>query len=125
VSRHQEANSRGDTPPNTIAVGLPDATGDAAYLAALEKPLASALASRPDLVFYLAGADPFEQDLLGGLKLSFEGLWERDERVFAACRSAGVPVAVTLAGGYAMHSADTITVHFNTVAAASKVFGGG
>jgi acetoin utilization deacetylase AcuC-like enzyme len=125
VSLHQEANYPGDKPPNTIDVGLPDATGDAAYLAALETPLARALAFRPDLVFYLAGADPYEQDLLGGLKLSFEGLWERDERVFAACRSAGVPVAVALAGGYAMRSEDTITVHFNTVAAASKVFGEG
>ena len=122
VSLHHEANYPGVKPPSTIDVGLAEDVGDDAYLAALEEPLAAALAFRPDLVLYLAGADPFEQDLLGGLKLTFEGLWERDRRVLAACRKAAIPVALSLAGGYALRPADTVTIHFNTVVAAAKVF---
>jgi acetoin utilization deacetylase AcuC-like enzyme len=124
VSLHQESNYPAVKPRNTIDIGLPDDMRDAEYLDALEGPLTRALAFRPEIVFYLAGADPYEQDLLGGLKLTFDGLWRRDQRVFEACRAAGVPVAVTLAGGYAMQSADTTTIHFNTVRAAARVFGG-
>jgi acetoin utilization deacetylase AcuC-like enzyme len=122
LSVHQEATYPASKPPNTIDIGLADDTGDEAYLAALEEPLARALAFRPDLVLYLAGADPFEQDLLGGLKLTFEGLFERDRRVLEACRRAAIPVAVSLAGGYALRHQDTVTIHFNTVAAAAEVF---
>lgn len=123
VSLHQEANYPADKPPSTIDIGLADDTADSAYLAALDEPLARAIAFHPDLLLYLAGADPYEQDLLGGLRLSFEGLWERDRRVLDACRKAGVPVAVLLAGGYALRPPDTVTIHFNTVAAAAQAFG--
>jgi acetoin utilization deacetylase AcuC-like enzyme len=122
VSLHQESNYPAVKPPSTIDVGLADGADDDAYLAALEAPLARALDFRPDLLWYLAGADPYEEDLLGGLALTGAGLRERDRRVFAAARAAGVPVAVTLAGGYAASPADTVTIHAETVAAASEVY---
>jgi acetoin utilization deacetylase AcuC-like enzyme len=122
VSLHQENNYPAVKPPSTIDVGLPDGTGDDEYLAALEAPLSRALGFPPDLLWYLAGADPYEQDLLGGLALTREGLRERDRRVFAAARAAGVPVAVTLAGGYASSPADTVGIHVATVHAGAEVF---
>ena len=109
-------------PPSRIDVGLPDGTGDDDYLDALEAPLARAIGFRPDRLWYLAGADPYEHDRLGGLALTREGLRERDRRVFAAARDAGVPVAVTLAGGYAASPADTVSIHVGTVASAAEVF---
>jgi acetoin utilization deacetylase AcuC-like enzyme len=123
VSLHQQHNYPAFKPPSTLDVGLPDRTGDEAYLEALAEPLRRALEFRPQLLFYLAGADPYEQDRLGGLGLSLEGLKERDRRVFDAARQAGVPVAVTLAGGYAARPADTVAIHRNTVLAAATVFG--
>jgi acetoin utilization deacetylase AcuC-like enzyme len=122
VSLHQEHNYPARKPANTIDIGLEDGTSDVAYLSALEEPLRRALAFRPDLLFYLAGADPYEHDTLGGLALSLAGLRERDRRVFEAARAAGVPVAVTLAGGYAANPADTVTIHANTVQVAAEVF---
>jgi len=123
VSLHQEANYPALKPPSRIDVGLPDGVDDDAYLAALAGPLQAVLDFTPDLLFYLAGADPYQHDLLGGLGLTLEGLRERDRRVFAAARKAGVPVAVTLAGGYAARTSDTVTIHVNTVRAAAEVFG--
>jgi acetoin utilization deacetylase AcuC-like enzyme len=123
VSLHQENNYPALKPRNHVDVGLADGTGDAAYLEALEDPLREVAAFGPDLLMYLAGADPFEGDRLGGLGLTFEGLEERDRRVFASARAAGVPVAVTLAGGYALRPQDTVTIHTNTVRAAATVFG--
>ena len=122
VSLHQQNNYPPVKPPSSIDVGLADGTGDEDYLAALEAPLARALAFGPDLLWYLAGADPYEHDLLGGLALTRAGLRERDRRVFAAARSAGVPVAVTLAGGYASTPADTVSIHVGTVLAGSDVY---
>jgi acetoin utilization deacetylase AcuC-like enzyme len=124
VSLHQESIYPEVKPPSSVDVGLPDGTGDEDYLAALGAPLARALAFGPDLLWYLAGADPYEHDLLGGLALTREGLRERDRRVFAAARAAGVPVAVTLAGGYATSPADTVSIHAGTVAAAAEVYAG-
>jgi acetoin utilization deacetylase AcuC-like enzyme len=123
VSLHQERNYPFVKPPNTIDIGLEDGTDDAAYLAALEGPLQRTLAFAPDVLFYLAGADPYEHDTLGGLGLTIAGLRERDRRVFVAARAARVPVAVSLAGGYAMRPADTVAIHVNTVAAAAEAFG--
>jgi acetoin utilization deacetylase AcuC-like enzyme len=125
VSLHQERNYPAVKPPSSVDVGLPDGTTDPDYLEALESVLPRALATAPELLWYLAGADPYERDLLGGLALTQEGLRERDRRVFAAARRAGVPVAVTLAGGYAERGSDTVTIHANTVAAAADVFRAG
>lgn len=122
VSLHQESNYPAVKPPSSVDVGLPDGTRDEEYLAALEDPLVRALAFGPDLMWYLAGADPYEEDLLGGLALTRAGLRERDRRVLAAARAAGVPVAVTLAGGYASRPADTVGIHVGTVLAGAEVF---
>jgi len=103
-----------------LDIALPDATGDAAYLDALEWGLRQTFATaKPDLVIYLAGADPYYDDRLGRLSLTKAGLAERDRLVFGYCRSAGVPVAVTMAGGYARQINDTVDIHAHTVAAAS------
>ena len=75
------------------------------------------MSSGPDLVVYLAGADPFEGDQLGGLQLTKAGLAERDRLVLAAARGAGVPIATVLAGGYAADVADTVDIHVTTIRA--------
>lgn len=98
-----------------LDVELEDGTADSEYLERLAEALPRALASaRPDLVFYLAGADPHEGDTLGRLKLSFEGLMRRDALVLEACRAIGVPVAIAIAGGYGADIHDTVRVHVNT-----------
>lgn len=117
-SIHQERNYPFLKPPSTIDVGLEDGTGDREYLWALEEHLEPILEVRPQLVFYLAGADPYEWDQLGGLKLTRQGLKRRDQVVFRACRKAGVPLAVVLAGGYAVDPDDTVEIHCDTVRAA-------
>ncbi len=99
-----------------LDVELEDRTDDAAYLGVLETHLDRVLdESRPDLAFYIAGADPYQADRLGRLALSIEGLRARDRRVFAACRRRAVPVAVVLGGGYAVDLGDVVTIHANTV----------
>jgi acetoin utilization deacetylase AcuC-like enzyme len=123
VSVHQEANYPAVKPPSHLDVGLADGAGDREYLEALAGPLSRTVSWRPDLLFYLAGADPYEHDQLGGLKLTLAGLQERDRRVFEAAREASVPVVVVLAGGYAARTEDTVTIHVNTVASAASVFG--
>ena len=102
--------------PGTLDVELPDGTGDDAYLAQLAHHLPRVLhAARPDLVVYLAGADPHAGDRLGRLALSFEGLRRRDWMVLESCREVGLPVCVTIAGGYGRDVHDTVAVHLDTV----------
>ena len=85
-----------------LDVTFDDGAGDDEYLAALAQHLPSVLdGHRPDIVFYLAGADPYEGDRLGRLKLTIDGLRTRDRLVFDACRERGLPVAITMSGGYA------------------------
>jgi len=99
-----------------LDIGLPDATGDEVYLAALEQGLRRGLAmAGADLAIYLAGADPYWDDSLGRLSLTKAGLLARDKIVFELCRGTGVPIAVTMAGGYARHIEDTVDIHFGTV----------
>jgi acetoin utilization deacetylase AcuC-like enzyme len=99
-----------------LDVTFEDGTGDDEYLAALDEHLPRVLdAQRPDLVFYLAGADPYEGDRLGRLKLTVEGLRARDRRVFHACRDRGIPVAVAMSGGYAPDVDTIVTIHANTI----------
>jgi len=124
-SIHQERNYPAWKPPGDLDVGLDDGTGDEAYLAHLERELPRIVErQRPQLVFYLAGADPYREDQLGGLALTLEGLRQRDRRVFETFAAASVPVAVVLAGGYAIRPEDTVTIHCNTVREARRVFDG-
>lgn len=119
LSIHQENNYPYPKPPSTIDVNLPDGIGDEEYLALLEKHLHEAFHNfSPQLLFYVAGADPYREDQLGGLALTMEGLARRDALVFDYARRHRVPVAITLAGGYARRVADTVRIHVNTFLAA-------
>ncbi len=125
ISLHQHNNYPAVKPPSSIDVHLPDGTGDAAYLAWLDNALSSGLRQmQPDLLCYIAGADPYREDQLGGLALTIEGLKERDELVFRVAKARGIPVMVTYAGGYARRVDDTVTIHCNTIVAAKEVFSG-
>jgi acetoin utilization deacetylase AcuC-like enzyme len=107
--------------PGDLDVGLEDGAGDDDYLAALESGVERALAlSRADIAIYLAGADPHEGDRLGRLALSKAGLAARDRLVFEACRRAGLPVVVAMAGGYGRNVHDTVDIHFATVKMAAS-----
>jgi acetoin utilization deacetylase AcuC-like enzyme len=109
--------------PGSLDIGLPDSTRDEEYLATLDAAVPRVLAEfQPGLVFYLAGVDPHERDRLGRLGLTHPGLRRRDELVLQACRDAGIPVAVTLGGGYGKDIQDTLEAHCNTVRAARAVF---
>ncbi len=124
ISLHQHNNYPMFKPPSSIDVDLPDGTGDDDYLAWLDNALSSGLRQfDPDLLCYVAGADPYREDQLGGLSLTIEGLKKRDELVFRVARARGIPVMVTYAGGYARNVEDTVTIHCNTVLAAKEVFG--
>jgi acetoin utilization deacetylase AcuC-like enzyme len=106
---------------SSLDVALPDGAGDDAFLAALELHLPEVLDGfRPELAIYLAGADPWRDDRFGRLAMSKEGLAERDRRVLGACRAAGVPVAVAMAGGYGRDTADTVDIHVATVRACAE-----
>jgi acetoin utilization deacetylase AcuC-like enzyme len=103
-----------------LDIELADGSGDREYLDALEGGLAEALArAEADLAIYLAGADPYLDDRLGRLALTKQGLLGRDRMVFEACQRAGLPVAVTMAGGYARDIADTVEIQFNTIETAA------
>ena len=105
-----------------LDIHLPDGTGDDDYLVALAEGLAQALErSRAELAIFLAGADPFAGDRLGRLALSKQGLARRDELVLATCRDAGLPVAITMAGGYARDIDDIVDIHFRTVEIAAAM----
>ena len=123
ISLHQHNNYPLYKPPSSIDVDLPDGMGDDDYLAWLDNALSSGLRQfEPDLLCYVAGADPFKEDQLGGLSLTIEGLKKRDELVFRVARARNIPVMVTYAGGYARNVEDTVTIHSNTVIAAKEVF---
>jgi acetoin utilization deacetylase AcuC-like enzyme len=123
ISLHQENNYPMWKPPSSIDVDLPDGIGDDDYLAWLDNALSSGLRQfDPELICYIAGADPYREDQLGGLSLTIEGLKRRDELVFRVARTRNIPVMVTYAGGYARRVEDTVTIHCNTVIAAKEVF---
>jgi acetoin utilization deacetylase AcuC-like enzyme len=106
-----------------LDVDLPDGCGDADYLAALDVALAEVWRRcEPGLAFYLAGADPHEGDRLGRLKLTYEGLAERDRRVLDALRDRRVPVALSMAGGYGHDLATTVAVQVNTLNLAAEAW---
>ena len=120
-SIHAANNFPFDKEASDLDIELPDGTGDRDYLQALEKGVCHALsAAQADLAIYLAGADPFEGDRLGRLKLTKSGLAARDRMVFELCHASGVPVAVTMAGGYARRIEDCADIHFATVRTAAE-----
>jgi len=121
LSMHQERNYPAWKPPSDLDLGLHDGTGDDEYVALLEQHLPQIVEQqKPDLAFYLAGADPYREDQLGGLGLTMDGLRRRDETIFRMLSAFGIPVAVALAGGYARHTDDTIEIHCNTVREAMR-----
>jgi acetoin utilization deacetylase AcuC-like enzyme len=123
ISLHQENNYPMWKPPSSIDVDLPDEIGDDDYLAWLDNALSSGLRQfDPELICYIAGADPYREDQLGGLSLTIEGLKRRDELVFRVAQARDIPVMVTFAGGYARRIEDTVTIHCNTVIAAKETF---
>ena len=122
LSIHQKNNYPAHKPPSTVDLNMDDRVDDAEYLGALLPAVEKALNEfRPDMLFYIGGADPFCEDQLGGLALTKKGLLERDRRVFEHARTRNVPVATTLAGGYARRVEDTVRIHINTIVAARDV----
>ena len=120
-SMHGENNFPFKKEISDLDVALADGTADDEYLSSLRVHLGEVLnRHRPDFMFYLAGADPFEGDRLGRLKLTIDGLRTRDEIVLRACAAAGLPVALSMSGGYASDINAIITIHANTIYTASK-----
>jgi acetoin utilization deacetylase AcuC-like enzyme len=117
ISLHQFNNYPFEKPPSNIDVHLPNEMEDDEYLVLLEANYATALEEfKPDLVMYVAGADPYFDDQLGGLALTLAGLRERDRMVAEAARSRGIPIVGTTAGGYARRLEDTVTIQATTAA---------
>jgi len=121
LSMHQFNNYPSDKPASTIDIHLRDGVGDEEYLDRLRSALAVAMSFAPNLIVYLAGADPYREDQLGGLALTKEGLKQRDRSVFETALKRTVPVAIALAGGYARNTEDTVTIHCNTVKEAAAL----
>jgi len=122
LSIHQERNYPARKPPSNIDLNLPDRIEDDEYLNILGEGMFRAFdAFQPDIIFYVGGADPYREDQLGGLSLTLDGLRERDRMVFQHARRKNVPVAITLAGGYARYVADTVKIHVNSIVAARDV----
>ena len=122
ISIHQENNYPAHKPPSNIDLNMWDRADDAEYLGELIPAVQRSLDDfRPDIVFYVGGADPFCEDQLGGLSLTKRGLSERDRKVFEEARRRGIPVATTLAGGYARRVEDTVRIHVNTILSARDV----
>ena len=122
LSIHQFNNYPTEKPPSSLDIHLPDGVGDEEYLHRLGNGYRTALTLfHPELLVYVAGADPYCEDQLGGLSLSFEGLRERDRLVLWTALHGRIPVAVVLAGGYAVNTNDTVTIHVNTAHVAKEV----
>jgi acetoin utilization deacetylase AcuC-like enzyme len=107
---------------SNLDIELPDGIGDTEYLETLDEALHRIGMHNADLIFYLAGADPYEKDKLGRLNLTIEGLKRRDEMVLRFAESNGVPIVTTMSGGYSLKIADTVEIHCNTVRMVKKVF---
>jgi len=114
-SIHQQNNYPAEKPAGSLDIGMADGAGDTEYLLALDRALPRVFETRAQLTFYLAGADPFQGDQLGGLRLTRYGLRRRDRMVLLAARDAGSRVAVVLAGGYARNLEDTVAIHVATI----------
>jgi len=122
LSIHQFNNYPSEKPPSSLDIHLADNTGDEEYRNRLENGVKAALLMfRPDLIIYLAGADPYCEDQLGGLSLTFQGLIDRDRFVIGTAVAKKIPAVTVLAGGYALNVQDTLTIHANTAAVAKSV----
>jgi len=105
-----------------LDIELTDGTGDTEYLETLDEALHRIRMHDADLIFYLAGADPYEKDKLGRLNLTINGLKQRDERLFTFAKSKSAPIVTTMSGGYSPDIADTVEIHCNTIRAAKETF---
>jgi acetoin utilization deacetylase AcuC-like enzyme len=114
-SMHQQHNYPMWKPRSSLDIGLADGTGDEGYLEKLRQALPRVIGRDPGCMFYLAGADPFQEDQLGGLRLTKEGLRSRDRLVIEAARDRNIPLVITLAGGYARRVEDTVAIHVATI----------
>lgn len=122
ISLHQFNNYPTEKPPSDIDVDLEDETGDEEYLGKLREAYVPTVERfQPELIAYVAGADPYFDDQLGGLCLTMDGLQRRDELIFETAKARRIPVVVGLAGGYARHVGDTVRIHCNTARAAKKI----
>jgi acetoin utilization deacetylase AcuC-like enzyme len=115
---HQQNNYPSPKAVSDLDIGLADGTGDDEFLSRLDAAMPRVWETKPDIVFYVAGADPFAEDRLGGLLLTRDGLEARDRRVLEDAAARGVPFVVTLGGGYARTAADTASIHTRTCLAA-------
>lgn len=113
-SMHAADNYPAEKPAGSLDIGLSWGVEDKEYLTLLRGALPAVLASRPDVAFYVAGGDVYRDDQLGGLGLSKEGARERDRTVLRACRAAGVPTVIVLAGGYPRSLRDLVDIHLAT-----------
>jgi acetoin utilization deacetylase AcuC-like enzyme len=124
LSIHQLHNYPFIKPPSTMDINLPDGVGDENYLALLDEHLRKAFSDfSPQIIFYVAGADPYREDQLGGLALTMQGLARRDALVMDYARKNKSPLVITLAGGYARRVEDTVAIHVGTIIAARNAAG--
>lgn len=121
LSIHGEKNFPFSKAASDLDIALPDDTGDEVYLEAVQDALSEMFGRfEPDLIIYLAGADPHEGDRLGRLKITFDGLAQRDAMVLTAAGERRIPVAIAMAGGYGRQIADTVEAHLQTIALAAR-----
>jgi len=121
-SIHQENNYPAIKPPSDLDIGLRDGATDEEYLEKLRENIPRIIdSSRPELILYVAGADPYEKDQIGGLSLTMEGLKRRDELVIGWATDSKVPISIVLAGGYAYEVSDTVSIHCNTIRTAVNI----
>jgi len=122
-SIHQENNYPLIKPPSDLDIGLDDGASDGEYLQKLEDNIPGIINSfQPELILFVAGADPYERDQIGGLSLTMEGLKKRDELVVRWAKDSNIPLSIVLAGGYAYEVSDTVAIHCNTIRTAVDVF---
>ena len=122
-SIHQENNYPFHKPKGDMDIGLRDRTKDHEYLAELERNIPVVISDfKPDFIMYVAGADPYEHDQIGNLALTINGLEKRDSFIYNQAKNYQIPIAVVLAGGYAVDRGDTVAIHYNTIREAVKMF---
>jgi len=121
-SVHQENNYPFFKPKSSRDIGLKDGARDKEYLSVLTEEIPKIVSSfKPNLILFVAGADPYKGDQIGGLALTIEGLRKRDEFVFGVAKNYSIPIAVVLAGGYAYRQEDTVQIHYNTIMTALNI----